>query len=267
MRVFQGAIQAVPTTDDTNNGALEAQTNKALCELGRALAFALPVHKPSARELRFHLLEESFCQNVLRRVAHRYSCQCANRQCIVCLFRWLSRLPPELLLAHILPRVAHSYVRQTVPIYGEILEVFSLLENHPAGDYSISCADTVTGTRLFFGRGSYISGLFDQQIPGAGVTPRHGAQTETIRCSPLLRDIIDLRRETAETIKSLNDKPKHIVVWTDKIGVTDIKFLNSKAIDDLDQIKHKWVYTFPFANHIRVLVKVWKHRLEGIRSF
>jgi hypothetical protein len=235
VHVFLDAIlvlQKRRKIDDTNNVASN-QANEALCQLGRALAFALPVDEPSDTELRFRLLEQSFCQNELGRISDRYKKEkCREEEqkcdCIACLFGGLPRLPLEILSGHILPHVAQSYVRQTVPIYGEIFKAFSLLKEHPAGDYSISCADAVVQTRVCFGKRSYITGLFDQPIPGS------------------------------QTIKFCNEKPKYIMVWIDKIGVTDIEFLHSKTVNDLVQLKHKWLYTFPFTENIHVKSKVCK---------
>ncbi|KAF2793658.1 hypothetical protein K505DRAFT_337608 [Melanomma pulvis-pyrius CBS 109.77] len=135
---------------------------------------------------------------------------------------------------YMLPHLTRTYVRQTVPMYGEISKAFSLLEEHPARNYSIPCANTVEVTRVWFGNNSYITGLFDKP------------------------------RSNSETIKLHNEKPKYVEVWVDKIGIRDIKFLNSETSQDSVQLEPKWVYTFPFTGNIHVKSKgVFIERIAG----
>jgi hypothetical protein len=147
----------------------------------------------------------------------------------------MARLPPEILSEHILPHVNQSYVRQTIPAYGEVSKVVSSLQKHPAGTWDISCEDAVFQTRIGFGRLSYLTGLFDEAV------------------------------SYSKPIKLSDENPSYIVVWLDKIGIFDVKFLSSAMIQDPIEFEHTWVYAFPFTEKIQVRSKVSKSRSQMYR--
>ncbi|KAJ8109446.1 hypothetical protein OPT61_g7451 [Boeremia exigua] len=195
----------------------------------------MPVDQPSDGQLGARLLKESFCGNVLYKISER--CGAERCRCIACLFRHMLCLPPEILSGHILPYVKQSYVRQTILAYGEVSKVISSLQDHPAGSWDISCKGSVFQTRISFGKVSYLTGLFDKAV------------------------------SHSKAIKPWNEKPRYIVVWLDKIGIVDVKFLPSAKVQDSIQSEHTWVYAFPFTETVQVKSKgVFLERIMGSTS-
>lgn len=144
----------------------------------------------------------------------------------------MAGLPPEILSEYILPYVNQSYVRQTIPAYSEISKVVSSLQKHPAGTWDVLCDDAVFRTRIEFGRLSYLTGLSKEEL------------------------------SDSKAIKLSDEKPRYIVVWLDKIGILEVKFVSSATIQDLVEFEYTWVYAFAFTEKIQVRSKVGKSWLQ-----
>lgn len=151
----------------------------------------------------------------------------------------MARLPPEILSEFILPHVEQSYVRQTVPAYGEISRVVSSLHKCPARIWDVPCDNTIFQTRIEFGRLSYVTGLFKEEL----------SNSKAIKLS-----------------LGKPRKPRYIVVWLDKIGILDVKFVSSATIPDPIQSEYTWVYAFAFTNKIQVSSKVGESRIQMYES-
>jgi hypothetical protein len=214
---------AVPSTKNPFS-----HTSNTLCKIGRALEFTLPVNEDFLSKQRYRLLEDCFFQEVLMRLL--YQCSENNCQCLACLYRRLARLPAELLSRHILPHIAFSHVLQTIPLYGAVLDAVSLLEIYPAKDYPNFCTKAVYETHVHFAGKSYISGLYNNSVPGS------------------------------QLIKLKDSRPRYVVVWLDALGVTDIVFLSSKS-EVPPQPRSKWVYAVPVVDTALVKSKVCMNRL------
>jgi hypothetical protein len=219
---------ALPST--TNHFS---HTSNTLREIGRALEFTLPVDEHFVSEQRYRLLEDSFSQEVLMRLPSQ--CSENNCLCLACLYRRLTRLPAELLSLHILPHIAFGHVRQTIPLYGAVLDAVSLLANYPAKEYPISCTKAVYETRIRFAKKSYISGLYNNPVPNS------------------------------QLIKRKDSRPEFAVVWLDALGVTDVVFLFSKSEIPLKP-RGKWAYAVPVVDTVLVKSKVRMNKLSKQRN-
>jgi hypothetical protein len=136
-----------------------------------------------------------------------------NCQCIACLVRHLSFLPTEILSEMIAPLTTPSYFRNILSILGETFNVLTELEKLPARDFNISCQEAVFETRIRFGPKSYITGLYNKKVGGSCLNKLHN-----VSC-------------------------RYVVVWLDRIGITDIEFLPSEK-HMLAAPGRKWVYAF-----------------------
>lgn len=131
-----------------------------------------------------------------------------------------------------MPYIAFGHVRQTIPLYGAVLDVVSLLANYPAKEYPILCTKAVYETRIRFAGKSYISGLYNNPVPDS------------------------------QLIKPTDNRPEFAVVWLDALGVTDVAFIFSKSEISLKP-KGKWVYAVPVVNAVLVKSKVRMNRLSN----
>ncbi|KAF1346343.1 hypothetical protein EJ07DRAFT_160537 [Lizonia empirigonia] len=222
-------FESAQKSGEVDNTSLATRTtnpfnhiNNALRGVGRALEFTLPMGEYFVSERRYRLLEDSFSRTVLMRVPSQ--CNEHDCQCLTCLYRHSARLPAELLSQHILPHIAFGHIRQTIPLYGAVSDVVSLLLDYPAKDYPISCAKAIYETRVRFAGKSYITGLHNNPIPGSSL------------------------------IKQNDDLPKHMVVWLDGIGVTDTAFLYSGS-QVSPKPGSKWAYAVPVIDTVLVRSK------------
>lgn len=111
----------------------------------------------------------------------------------------------------IAPLATPSYFQHVVPIFGETFNLLHELQKRPAHRYQVSGRDAIFETRFEFGRTSYITGLYNEEV-------------------------ID------SSLVKLRDVPyDYIVVWLDKVGVTAINFLPS-GVTPIATRGTKWVY-------------------------
>ncbi|KAI1576159.1 hypothetical protein PtrEW13061_010710 [Pyrenophora tritici-repentis] len=101
-----------------------------------------------------------------------------------------------------------SNISKLLTIFGETSKLLSELKNRQARDITISCQGDVFQTSIRYGDKSYITGLYDQEVPHS------------------------------EKIKSRDTLCDYLAIWTDKIGVTQAEFLHSKTSTSGHEVKH-----------------------------
>lgn len=175
-----------------------SKRNASLVRLGQALGFALPVDEPPAPEHALQLLARSCYPTAL---PSRVTVSCDRKKhciCLACLLEQMSTLPTEI-FSKIIFLTTPSYVQNMLLIFGETSHVLSELEKSPAGSSSILCRAAVFETRIEFGGKSYITGLYNQEV------------------------------RNSKRIKSDDVICKYVVVWSDKIGITNVDFVYSQS--------------------------------------
>lgn len=208
-------------------------TPPQLFRLGQALAPVLPVDDPLGHEHSLELLKHSSCGRALERIPAS-CCKRSKRtcNCSACFIRRLRWLPTEILSDFVAPLLTQGSFRHILPIFGETFRLLLKLQEpkRPALDFPVSCRAALFETRFDFGQESYITGIYDENVAGSSL------------------------------VKSYDTPCNFIVVWLDKVGITDINFLSTDAIPS-SQPKRKsryWVYTIAVAEDwFYVRSKVW----------
>ncbi|KAF2633025.1 hypothetical protein BU25DRAFT_87701 [Macroventuria anomochaeta] len=181
---------------------------RSLGELGQALRPALPVDEPPSLEHALRILKHSCCPQILSSKVKNPCNSQQNCDCLKCIFRYLSKLPPEV-FTEIIFMAEPSNIPRLLTIFGETSKLFSELKNRPARHITLSCQGDVFQTSIEYGDKSYVTGLYDQEVPHS------------------------------KKIKSRDTLCDHLAVWSDKIGVIKAEFLRSKVSTSGHEVK--WI--------------------------
>jgi hypothetical protein len=202
------------------------QATDQLLQLGNALHPILPVEDPSGPRLASDVFKSSLCQQTLERSLEHVSCSTSSCKCCVCLIRQLRSLPDEILSEFIAPLAAPSHLQGVFAVFGETFNLLPELRKRPAGHYRVSVRAALFETRIKYGRTSYITGLYNEQVPKSSL------------------------------IKPCDKPYDHIVVWLDRIGVTDVTFL-PQGVSLPTKSGSQWMYAVIALNdHVDIKSKV-----------
>lgn len=212
------------------------KTDDMLRNLGQALAPTLPVSELSQNEA-IRIAKQNFCSTTLTRITTiceaQYQSTTKTRAracaCLTCfLSRLLLRLPEDVLSEHIAPLILSSPIQKMSIIFGtQTFELVEALKKHPARNFSVSCRGAIFESRFFFYGTSYITGLYNEELPDS-----HLVKASVITC-------------------------RFIIIWSDNIGITNIDFLPSLESPIAEQSGDRWLYAVAMkGNSIHVRSKV-----------
>jgi hypothetical protein len=211
------------------------QATDQLLQLGNALHPILPVEDPSGPGLASDIFKSSLCRQTLKslkRSLEHVSCSTPSCKCCVCLIRQLRSLPNEILSNSIAPLAAPSHLQGVFAVFGETFNLLPELRKRPAGRYQVSVRAALFETRIKYGRTSYITGLYNEQVPESSL------------------------------IKPCDKPYDHIVVWLDRIGVTNVTFL-PQGVSLPTKSGSQWMYAVIALNdHVDIKSKVRTNACE-----
>ncbi|KAF2010812.1 hypothetical protein BU24DRAFT_454374 [Aaosphaeria arxii CBS 175.79] len=200
----------------------EPEATRQLFELGKALDPILPVDGPSGVKHMLQVSRRSFNQKSMNEAiekfriktprAHEHTCTCCK-----CLLRRLRTLPNEILSDSIAPIAAGSPFQNALSIIGDMPAVLSELQKYPPRSYHVSGRAAVFETRFEFGGTSYITGLYNEEVPGSSL------------------------------IKPCDEMYDYICVRINRIGITAIEFVCSDGAIPT-RSKGDWVYAVAALN-------------------
>ncbi|KNG46753.1 hypothetical protein TW65_06552 [Stemphylium lycopersici] len=146
----------------------------------------------------------------------------------------LRSLPNEILSEFIAPLAAPSYLQGVFAVFGETFNLLPELKKRPAGHYGVSVRAALFETRIKYGRTSYITGLYNKQVPKSSL------------------------------IKTCDESYDHIVVWLDRIGVTNVTFPR-RGVSLPTKSGSQWTYAVIAVNdHVDIVSKgVFLERITG----
>lgn len=211
-----------------------------LRKLGQALAPTLPVSELSQNEFEaIRIAKQNFCSTTLARITTiceaQYQCTTKTREracaCLACFLSSLSlRLPEDVLSEHIAPLILSSPIQQMSIIFGtQTSDLIEALKKHPARDFRVSCGGAIFESRFFFYGTSYITGLYNEELPDL-----HLVKASVTTC-------------------------RFVIVWSDKIGITNIDFLPSLESPIAERSGDRWLYAIAMIGdsiHVRSKVSV-----------
>lgn len=178
----------------------------SLVKLGQALRPALPVDDPPGPEHALQILKRSCSPQIF---AHNVKTPChrqRNCDCLKCLCRHLSKLPPEV-FTEIIFMATPSTMSRLLTIFGETSKLLSELKKESARHLILSCQGDVFQTSIEYGNKSYVTGLYDHEV------------------------------SHSKKLKSQDTICDYLVVWADRIGVTKVEFLRSDVSTSGHSIK------------------------------
>jgi len=174
---------------------------RSLAKLGQALVPVIPADDPPAAGHTPELLKYC-CPDGLyfeRRCKKEQSCNCLG-----CILEHLLRVPLEIFVEIIL--AGPRSVQSILSVGSQIPRLLSELERSPAPEFNLSCHGDVFQTSFTYGGRSYITSLSNQEIDGS-------------------------RR-----IKSGDMMYNHVLVWLDRIGITQVEFVHSEVLNATSRV-------------------------------
>ncbi|KAF1357804.1 hypothetical protein EJ07DRAFT_157494 [Lizonia empirigonia] len=179
---------------------------RSLVKLGQSLRPALLMDDPPGPEHALQILKHSCYPKILSSKVENHCVMEPNCECLECMFRHLSKLPTEV-FTEIIFMAEPSNISKLLTIFGETSKLLSELTNRRARDITLSCQGDVFQTSIKYGGKSYVTGLYDQEVPHS------------------------------EKIKSRDTSCDYLAIWMDKIGVTQAEFLHSTFGHEVKHMK------------------------------
>lgn len=193
---------------------------------------------PPSHEHALQIFRQAFCARSLERIRVRdhdnsgrsdspvfSTCEKSQRgtcSCISCLILHLSSLPAEILSDFIAPHVTQGCLRRILSICGVTFDLVLRLQEleRPSRHYVVSCRHVLFITRTRIGQGSYVTGIYNENVAGS-----YPIDLPTMPC-------------------------KYVVVSLDKVGITNIHLSSTVEPPSRPPKAYMgyWMYTFAVAD-------------------